>query len=169
MAAQVEHSALLWPAHSIHHADTAVTWISQERFHLVNRATTVLIDVPALALLGFSGPVIGVALLIRHFYGQFEHIDLPWDYGRLGKIFISPRAHRWHHAVVESIPSGGCNFATIFSCLDVLFGTYHCPKERPATGVSDGLPDGWMEQFFYPFRVWVRWRPTRVKRAGIEN
>ena len=165
-----EHTALFWPAHAIHHADTAMTWTSLERFHFLNRATTAWIDIPAMALLGFSAPVISVAILIRHFYGQFEHMDLAWDYGRMGKIFTSPRAHRWHHAVVESIPSGGCNFAVIFSFIDILFGTYHCPKEKPVTGVSDQIPDGWGRQFLYPFSVWIqRWRPaTPVNPQGSE-
>jgi sterol desaturase/sphingolipid hydroxylase (fatty acid hydroxylase superfamily) len=165
---RLEHCPLLWPAHAVHHSDRAMTWISQERFHPVNRLTTVTIDLTLLAALGFPVWAIFLNGIVRHLYGQFEHCDLPWDYGPLGKLFISPRAHRWHHATLQSLPGVGCNFATIFSLFDVLFGTYYCAPARPQTGVEDPLPSRWIGQILYPFAVWRRWLCrsfARISRA----
>ena len=41
---RLEHSRLLWPAHAVHHSDTAMTWLSLQRFHPINRLTTLAID-----------------------------------------------------------------------------------------------------------------------------
>jgi sterol desaturase/sphingolipid hydroxylase (fatty acid hydroxylase superfamily) len=49
-------------------------------------------------LLGFPSYAIIANNLVRHYYGYYVHADLPWTHGKLGKIFVSPAMHRWHHA-----------------------------------------------------------------------
>ncbi|WP_020590724.1 sterol desaturase family protein [Kiloniella laminariae] len=158
---RLEHSPLLWPSHAVHHSDTEMTWLALERFHPVNRVTTVVIDNTVLLLLGFPPYVLIANNLVRHYYGYFIHADLPWTYGLLGKIFVSPSMHRWHHAA--DYRAFNTNFATVFSLFDVVFGTYRVPAPTPTQlGVTDNMGDGVIGQLSYPFkpngyrRVWRR-------------
>lgn len=153
---RLEHTALLWPTHAIHHSDTAMTWTTLFRFHPLNRLTTALIDTSALALLGLPPWVLAANLMIRHYYGMFIHMDLPWTYGPLGRVLVSPVMHRWHH--IRDSDGAGVNFATMFSVFDQAFRTYHVPG--PCTvplGVRDEMGRGVIGQLFYPFRAALMW------------
>jgi sterol desaturase/sphingolipid hydroxylase (fatty acid hydroxylase superfamily) len=79
--------------------------------------------------------------------------DLPWTYGRLGVIFVSPAMHRWHHA--REAACANTNFATVFSVLDRAFGTLSV--KGPCTvplGVGEDMGSGVSGQLAYPLRVW---------------
>ena len=58
----------------------------------------VAIDTSLLAMLGFPTWALVANSLVRHYYGEFIHADLPWMYGRFTSLFVSPVMHRWHHA-----------------------------------------------------------------------
>lgn len=148
---RLEHSAVLWPSHAIHHSDTQMTWLALERFHPINRATTFLIDGAAVMALGFPPEAALANHLVRHYYGFFIHADLPWTYGRLGLIFVSPAMHRWHHAADPQ--AFDTNYATVFSVFDRAFGTFRVPG--PCTvplGVTDRIPQTLLGQLRHPFR-----------------
>ncbi len=151
---RLEHTRWLWPAHAIHHSDTDMTWMTLSRFHPVNRLSTSAIDITFLALLGFPDWALVGNEILRHYYGEFIHADLPWTYGPMGRVFVSPAMHRWHHA--RDYVGSGSNFATLFSVFDQAFGTFHVPG--PCTvplGVTDDMiPTTW-SQLSYPFRVWL--------------
>jgi sterol desaturase/sphingolipid hydroxylase (fatty acid hydroxylase superfamily) len=151
---RLEHTPWLWPAHAIHHGDREMTWLTLSRFHPVNRVTTAIIDNTVLALLGAPAWALAANELIRHYYGQFIHADLPWTYGRWGMIFVSPAMHRWHHA--REVTGAGSNFATVFSACDRVFGTYYVPGPcHVPLGVTDDIGTGPVRQLAYPFRVWA--------------
>lgn len=151
---RLEHTPLLWPAHAIHHSDTAMTWTTGLRFHPFNRVSTALIDASALALLGFPPWALAVNNLVRHYYGMFVHMDLPWTYGPLGRVLVSPAMHRWHH--IRDAESAGVNFATLFSVFDQAFGTYRVPGPCTAPlGVRDRIGAGAAGQLLWPLqRLW---------------
>ena len=145
---RLEHTKLFWPSHAVHHSDTEMTWLTLERFHPFNRLTTFAIDNSVLLLLGI--PPVGLIAnnLVRHYYGYFIHADLPWTYGRLGIIFVSPAMHRWHHAADARFFN--TNFATVFSLFDHIFGTHRVPG--PCTsplGVTDAMEASLMGQMIY--------------------
>ena len=149
---RLEHTSLLWPAHAIHHSDTAMTWTTLFRFHPLNRFTTALIDTSTLALLGLPPWALAANLLVRHYYGMFIHMDLPWTYGPLGRLLVSPAMHRWHH--IRDSDCAGVNFATVFSVFDQAFRTYHVPG--PCTvplGVRDDIGHGALAQLIWPLKV----------------
>lgn len=162
---RVEHTRLLWPAHAIHHSDTEMTWLTLSRFHPINHATTAAIDIAVIALFGFPAWALVASFLIRHYYGQFIHADLPWTYGPLKRVFVSPVMHRWHHA--RDVVGSGSNFATVFSVFDQAWGTYHCPGPCDVPlGVNDDMGQGTIGQLLYPFVAWAdRLRPRRPKSA----
>ena len=146
-----EHCRLLWPSHAIHHSDTQMTWFTLERFHPINRVTTVVIDSGALLLLGFPEEAILANNLVRHYYGYLIHADLPWRYGPLAYLFVSPVMHRWHHAA--DVEAYNTNYATVFSVFDRAFGTYRVPGPCDvALGVDDNMGSGLFGQLSYPFR-----------------
>jgi len=92
--------------------------------------------------------------MIRHYYGQFIHADLPWTYGPLKLLFVSPVMHRWHHA--RDVVGTGSNFATVFSVFDQVWGTYHAPGPcNVPLGVNDDMGQGTIRQLLYPFVAWA--------------
>lgn len=146
-----EHSELLWPSHAIHHSDTAMTWLAIFRFHPFNRFSTFVLDGAALALLGLPPFAIIANNAVRHFYGALIHADLPWTYGPLGRIFVSPAMHRWHHANDKA--AFDTNYATVFSAIDLIFGTYRVPGPCDVPlGVSEDMGRGVVGQYMHPLR-----------------
>jgi sterol desaturase/sphingolipid hydroxylase (fatty acid hydroxylase superfamily) len=150
---RLEHTSLLWPSHAVHHSDTEMTWMTLLRFHPINRLTTTLIDSAFLMALGLPAWAAVASGLVRHYYGYFIHADLPWTYGSLGKIFVSPAMHRWHHA--KDYKYAGTNFATVFSVFDLAFGTFSVPGPcNVPLGLEAHMGQGVRGQLTYPFRRW---------------
>lgn len=165
---RLEHTAILWPTHAIHHSDTAMTWTTLFRFHPLNRLTTTLIDTSALALLGLPPWALAANLLVRHYYGMFIHMDLPWTYGLLGRLLVSPAMHRWHH--IRDANGAGVNFATVFSVFDQTFRTYHLPG--PCTvplGVRDSIGQGALAQLIWPFKAVWSWAARLAQRTRLSR
>jgi sterol desaturase/sphingolipid hydroxylase (fatty acid hydroxylase superfamily) len=162
---RLEHTRWLWPAHAVHHSDTEMTWLTLQRFHPINRLTTSAIDITFLAVLGFPAWALVANEMLRHYYGEFIHADLPWTYGPLKVLFVSPAMHRWHHA--RDVVGSGSNFATVFSVFDRAFGTYYVPGPcNVPLGVTDDMGQGTIRQLLYPFVAWTGelrrgWRASR--------
>jgi sterol desaturase/sphingolipid hydroxylase (fatty acid hydroxylase superfamily) len=154
---RLEHTRWLWPAHVIHHSDTDMTWLTLSRFHPIDRITTTTVDVLFLGILGFPTWAVVANNLLRHYYGEFIHADVPWLYGRFRKFLVSPAMHRWHHA--RDVTGSGSNFATVFSLFDVAFGTYYVPRlcDVPLGVTADQEPGaGVIRHLIYPFVAWGR-------------
>jgi sterol desaturase/sphingolipid hydroxylase (fatty acid hydroxylase superfamily) len=165
---RLEHTPPLWPAHAIHHSDAAMTWTTGVRFHPINRLTTSLIDTTALALLGFPPEVVMLNAYIRHYYGLFIHMDLPWTYGPLGRVFVSPAMHRWHH--VRDADGAGVNFATVFSVFDQAFRTHYTPGQCDVPlGVRDPIGRGPVSQLLWPFKVLIRYFTSHPGARGART
>jgi sterol desaturase/sphingolipid hydroxylase (fatty acid hydroxylase superfamily) len=164
---RLEHTALLWPSHAVHHSDTEMTWFSLLRFHPINRLTTFAIDSSILMILGFPVYAVVANNLVRHYYGYLIHANLPWTYGPLGKVFVSPVMHRWHHAADPR--AYGTNFATVFAFIDKIFGTWRVPGIcNVPLGVTDEIAPTLLGQLLYAFRpnayrtLFRRRPPTRL-------
>lgn len=163
-----EHSRLLWPAHATHHSDEHMTWLTLQRFHPINFLSTFVIDTTFLTLLGFPPYAVIANNLIRHYYGYFIHADIPWRYGLLEKVFVTPTMHRWHHAKERA--AHNTNYATVFSVLDRAFGTYRVPSQCTVPlGVSHKLGKNILPQMLYPFRPSAYRRPTKSASQLTQN
>ena len=151
---RLEHSRWLWPAHEVHHSDTAISWSTLYRMHPLNRLTTAGIDTFVLALCGFPPVALLVNYAVRNAWGTIIHADLPWSLGPFGKVIISPAAHRVHHAADERL--AGSNFATVFTFWDRAFGTWRSPLglEDCATGVRS-VSRGLLGEMARPFESWA--------------
>ncbi len=148
---RLEHTRILWPSHAVHHSDTEMTWIAVHRFHPINRVTTFFIDSSILLMLGLPPFALIANNLVRHYYGAFIHADLPWTYGPLSRIFVSPAMHRWHHA--KDAEAFDTNYATVFSIFDRAFGTYRVPGPCDVPlGVTDDMVASLYGQMAHPFK-----------------
>jgi len=167
---RLEHTPALWPSHAIHHGDTDMSWTTLARFHPVNHLTTTAIDIGVLALLGFPMWALVANEMVRKYYGEFIHSDLPWTFGPAGRIFVSPAMHQWHHA--RDVVGSGSNFATVFSVFDQAFGTFHLPGLcNVPLGVTEDLGMSLWSQLRFPFVSWAerlrRARPDSPQRAPV--
>lgn len=162
---RLEHTAILWPSHAVHHSDTQMTWLTLARFHPINRLTTYAIDSAFLLLFALPPFAVVANNIVRHYYGFFIHADLPWTYGWLGKILVSPAMHRWHHARDRDYFQ--TNFATVFSVFDRAFGTFKVPGPCTADlGVTDDMAPSLWGQLSYAFRPRAYRRLIRKKQRA---
>lgn len=147
------HGRHLWPSHAVHHSDTELTWLSVSRIHPINRLVTQSFSVVLLSVMGFPIWAIIASGFLRYCYGLFIHADVPWTFGPLGGIFVSPAMHRWHHA--REIDGTGSNFGFVFAVFDRAFGTYYLPGPCGVPlGVGEELGRGAVGQLWHPFRKW---------------
>ncbi|MDH3668772.1 MAG: sterol desaturase family protein [Paracoccaceae bacterium] len=158
------HTWALWPVHAIHHSDTEMTWTTLARFHPINRLMTTGLNAAFLSLLGVPPGFIALNGIFRHYYGYFIHADIPWSYGPLRFVLVSPIMHRWHH--VREVEGSGSNFATVFALYDLAFRSFYMPpRVVPSLGITEPrFPDTWLGQTLYPFRVWA----GRMRREAAE-
>jgi sterol desaturase/sphingolipid hydroxylase (fatty acid hydroxylase superfamily) len=122
------------------------------RFHPINRFSTTLADFGFLLVLGFPEYALVASVFVRHYYGYLIHADLPWTFGKFGYVFVSPVMHQWHHA--RDPAAYRSNFATVFSIIDRLFGTFRVPGLcKVPLGVNENMGEGFVGQLKYPFRL----------------
>lgn len=166
---RLEHTRFLWPTHAIHHSDTEMTWFAIERFHPINRMMAYSVEVVMLMMMGFPPFAVMANGLIRHYYGAFIHADLPWTYGPLGRIFVSPAMHRWHHSLDPH--AFDTNYANIFSLWDQAFGTFRVPGPCDVpTGISHEIDRTLLGQLAHPLRPssYADWTPPSEHVARAE-
>ena len=97
-----------------------------------------VVDVIPLILLGFPAWAVVASAVIRTWWGYFIHADLPWTLGSVGKVLISPAAHRLHH--IDDARLMGQNFGGFFTVWDRLFGTFDDASDHIGcrTGIAAG-------------------------------
>ncbi|UPY38507.1 sterol desaturase family protein [Sediminicoccus sp. KRV36] len=149
-----------WALHSIHHAQTQMTFWTDDRNHVLD-------DVIAAAWFGVIAVLIGVPpgqfpviLLVLRLAESLSHANVRLDFGRLGeRLLVSPRFHRLHHGVL-SVGNSGKNYGVLLPVWDWLFGTADFNRgSYPRTG-DPGAPaayvsGGWFAQQVVGLReVW---------------
>jgi len=135
---------VLWRIHRLHHAAEEMT-IGNGLRRTVTEVS--FQELSGLLLLFFLfGPqrpeLILPVLVIRHVFDMIQHSDLPWDYGRMGRLIASPRFHRMHHS--NDPRDYNLHFSDILSVWDYLFGTVSARYRQDPTAGSEctlGLGD----------------------------
>ena len=147
------HGPALWNFHAIHHSSKELDWISASRIHPVNLMFgSVAADV-VLLLAGIPLNVLVLLAPINIAHAAFVHANLNWTLGPFRYVIAGPVFHRWHHTAADE--GGEKNFAPTFPIIDVIFGTFHMPKQMlPASyGVADrAFPSGFWAQMIYPLK-----------------
>ena len=155
-----------WALHSIHHAQTQMTFWTDDRNHVLD-------DVIAAAWFGIIAVLIGVPpgqfpiiLLVLRLAESLSHANVRLDFGRVGeRLLVSPRFHRLHHGVL-SVGNAGKNYGVLLPVWDWIFGTADFNRGAyPRTG-DPGAPaayvsGGWLAQQVIGLRE--VWRALRTR------
>jgi len=147
------HGGRLWGLHAVHHASPNLDWLSSVRLHPLNQAAMRVVQALPLLFLGFDPHVFAVVAPFISFYAILIHANVPWDFGPLRFLVATPRFHRWHHT--SRAEGRDKNFAGLFPCLDLVFGSFYMPSDQVPQAFGAGrepVPAGLWRQLAYPFR-----------------
>jgi sterol desaturase/sphingolipid hydroxylase (fatty acid hydroxylase superfamily) len=146
------HGRTLWRFHAIHHSSVDLDWLSAVRLHPVNDALMRVAGALPVLALGFAPVAVAGIVPVLTLMAILVHANVDWDWGPLRSVIASPRFHRWHHT--DEAHARDKNFAGLLPLWDILFGTYHMPKDaRPASfGTVTPVPAGLIGQLVFPFR-----------------
>ena len=134
-------SAPLWRLHALHHSQEDMSVLTTFRTHPLVHTTYLGALLPALVL-GASGPVPAAALVAYGSLVTLPHANLPWSFGSLGRVVVSPAYHRLHHASAPIDDRGTVNFGFVLVCWDQLARRAEFPEKRGARGHGNRRPAG---------------------------
>lgn len=160
------HRPVFWPMHAIHHSPNELDWLSAMRLHPLNDLATRACQALPILAAGYDPQAVMLYVPVVVFWVILSHADLPWTFGPLRHVLVSPVFHHWHHSSEQEAIDR--NFAGLFSFWDVAFGTYHMPPRRRAErfGVSGPEPARTvMGLLWHPVAAWMgmlRRRPKNV-------
>jgi sterol desaturase/sphingolipid hydroxylase (fatty acid hydroxylase superfamily) len=142
---RIQHSRYWWRFHRVHHSQEQVTFATGFRNHPIDQLGALSISLVPGLLLG--APVVAWVpfTFLLDLYAALHHANLPWRFGGLRKIFVSPVFHLAHHSTDPAVHNR--NFGGLFSTWDFLFGTAIDAEGPPQrTGV-----EGWR----VPESIWA--------------
>jgi sterol desaturase/sphingolipid hydroxylase (fatty acid hydroxylase superfamily) len=127
-------------------------WLVSLRFHAVDLLLSRLASLAPLVALNVSPAAIGAFVAIFGWQSWLAHANVRLPYGPLRWVLVSPEFHHWHHSTERD--AFDKNYANVFACWDVLFGTVHLPRGRHPQryGVEERVPTGYVSRFLHPFR-----------------
>ncbi len=130
-------SLTLWRLHALHHSQEDMSVLTTFRTHPLVHASYLPSLLPALVL-GASGTVPAVAIIVYGCLITLPHANLRWRFGPLGRVFVSPAYHRLHHVAVFLDDRGTVNYGFVLVCWDQLIhrAIFPVPGESPATGIA---------------------------------
>lgn len=152
--------------HSIHHSAENLNFLTAFRVHLAEYVIDGVITLLPVVLLGLP-PEMWLPLYLSFILlNAIQHSDLDLSFGRLNRIFVSPRFHAVHHSADRSHYDR--NFGALFSFWDVLFGTAIFAAAKPTRyGLPKlNIPGSFIGQLAFPVTSFVR-RKSRA-RSGTE-
>jgi sterol desaturase/sphingolipid hydroxylase (fatty acid hydroxylase superfamily) len=143
----------LWRFHAVHHSAEEMDWLVAVRNHPIDLLLFRLAAIAPLVALNISPAALAAFIAILGWQSWLAHANVRLPYGPLRWVLVSPEFHHWHHAAEREAHDR--NYANVFACLDVLFGTVHLPAERQPLryGIEDRMPAGWFGRFAHPFRA----------------
>lgn len=151
----------LWEFHAVHHSQTTLTPMTNYRFHFVDETVLRLCVFLPFQVIGATTIEIWLLLdFLMAWVLLVQHSELTWNYGRLGRVVVSPAFHRMHHS--EDLQHQNSNFAMLFSFWDDLFGTAQRKAPLPERHGLQGSPlaENFTGQVLTPFaNAFGRWRP----------
>jgi sterol desaturase/sphingolipid hydroxylase (fatty acid hydroxylase superfamily) len=128
--------APLWRLHAVHHTQEELSVLTSFRAHPIVHVTGFLLaTIPVVTFTGFH-PLAPVLITVYLLLGTLTHANVPWSFGPLGGIFVSPAYHRIHHTV--DCPQGA-NLGVVLTLWDVVTRRSVFPARR-GTPSATGLP-----------------------------
>lgn len=142
----------LWRFHSIHHSTETMDWLAGSRTHFVEIFVVRGLVMVPLYVCGFHETALNAYIVLVGVQAVLIHANLGIDFGFLRYIIATPQFHHWHHSKDREYMDA--NYAVHLPIIDMMFGTYKCPKGQwPAEyGIVAGKPPkGIFKQFLHPF------------------
>ena len=140
-----------WQFHKIHHSTQMMDWLASSRLHIMDVIVTRGFSYVPIVCLGFSEEAIYTYLPIVAVQALFVHSNVRFHFGPMRYVLTTPLVHHWHHS---SDPKAlDKNFAVTFSIIDIIFGSFYCPKSWPENyGLyQESISDSFTKQLVYPF------------------
>jgi len=139
----------LWRFHRVHHTAEHVDYLAAYREHPLDNIYTRALETLPAVLLGLDLNLIAGFVMFRGLWALFIHSNVTIRVGWLEVLLGAPHLHHWHHELEKR---GLVNYANLSPLMDVFFGTYYNPPERPRSyGTSESVKQGWFWQMVEPF------------------
>lgn len=145
---RLQHSVgFLWRFHKVHHSAEHLDWLAAHREHPLDTIYTVgLINLPAF-IIGFPLETLAGFIAFRGVWAIYIHSNVRLPIGPLRMLIGAPELHHWHH----DLDRKAGNYANISPLMDIIFGTYTCPKKEPdAFGIRESFPKNYIGQMLHP-------------------
>lgn len=151
----------LWRFHKVHHSAEHLDWLAAHREHPLDTIYTVgLINLPAF-IAGFPLETLAGLIAFRGIWAIYIHSNVRLPIGPLRMLIGAPELHHWHH----DLDRKAGNYANISPLMDILFGTYTCPKHEPRQfGIQEPLPGNYLGQLLYPLALPFMFKRFRAKK-----
>jgi sterol desaturase/sphingolipid hydroxylase (fatty acid hydroxylase superfamily) len=148
------HRTILWKLHIVHHSTQNLNWLSADRVHVLE--SVMQYSLIGLFLFALSVPIqmIQIITIIEVFFNYALHSNIKFFNFKI-PFLNSPHLHQWHHAK-EQVYKGGQNFGSITVIWDIIFNTYHNPKDiLPDIGLTAEaqFPNVFYKQLIYPVNI----------------
>src|SRR5262249_31628019 len=136
------HFPFLWSFHLMHHSSESIDWLSTLRVHPVSQMIDTAMVTTFLLVVGLPLNALVAAHALVGFSAVVTHANVPWTFGPLGRLFVSPIFHHLHHARIDpgSEANTTANFGAALSIWDRIFGTSIDAKNQPAQYGTDKSP-----------------------------
>lgn len=169
---RLQHSVgFLWRFHKVHHSAEHLDWLAAHREHPLDSIYTIgLINLPAF-ILGFPLETLAGFIAFRGIWAIYIHSNVRLPIGPLKMLIGAPELHHWHH----DLDRKAGNYANISPLMDIIFGTYTCPKKEPdAFGIKEPFPKNYIGQMLHPLvpdkigEKLIRKKEEEASKANIE-
>ena len=147
------HFRFLWAFHATHHSQAHLTFATFARAHPLEDIVGQLVHVLLLLTLGADPLSFFLVYLFFTLHARLVHSQIPWRFGKLSRVIVSPVFHGHHHSLDPAHHNR--NFAVTFAFWDHLFGTA-VPQDSPAPtryGIPEMRSDSLLDALFGPFRL----------------
>jgi len=157
-----------WRFHALHHSDPDLDVTTSVRQHPVEYVlasavywlAVIVLDIPAIVWLTYGFAVFATDAI------QHGNIRLPeWLERCLQPVLVTVDMHRIHHSV--SFAQASCNYATVFSFWDRLFGTYAWLTRAQHESIVFGVRELPRRECLKPSAMMLT--PWRIGRTGSQG
>lgn len=140
--------SILWRFHRVHHTAEHVDYLAAYREHPLDNIYTRGLETLPAVLIGLDLNTIAGFVTFRGLWALFIHSNTNIRLGLLEPLLGSPHLHHWHH---ELDKRGLINYANLSPLMDIAFGTYYNPPQRPEKyGVAEPVRQAWWWQMVDP-------------------
>jgi len=154
----LHQASLFWRFHKIHHADLAVDFSTNLRFHPIEVFVSAAVNYATIMVFGVPVIIVALDFFLATLSGFFTHCNfsLPERVDRVIRLFfITPDMHRVHHSTDPRETDS--NYGVVFPWWDRMFGTYVAQPRKGHDGMQLGLSE--YQDPKYGTLLWALWMP----------